>query len=406
MPVYEYKALDKKGKPLKGILDADSEAVVRSRLRAAGNYPVEIKKSRQGVRTAGKATPSFLSQRVRQQEIAAFTRQLATLLGAGIPLVSALAGLVEQTGNTTFKKNIAHIKDFVNEGGSLTNALSLYPQLFSSIYTNMVRAGEASGTLDVVLERLADVAEEQGALRGRLKAALVYPLFMAIIGVGILVVLITYIVPNITQVFVDMKQALPWPTLFLIWLSDVVKSYWWLLLLLAMALVVAFRAALATEQGSRLWDLLRLKAPLIGPVSRKIILARFASTLSSLLGSGVDLITSLQIARSLLNNIHFVEVVDEAIEQINKGRSMTGALSPSPWFPPMFVQMLGVGEQSGELEGMLAKVSTAYEREVESAILAMTALLEPLLIVAMGAAVGFIVLSILLPIFAMNQMVG
>ena len=269
----------------------------------------------------------------------------------------------------------------------------------------MVRSGEASGSLDVVLERLADFGENQKALHAKFKAALIYPIFMAVIGTGILLFLISYIVPNITQVFIDMQRALPLPTRVLILLSDLLRDYWWLGALILAAFSTLIRLFLARPSGRKIWDRIKLIFPIIGAVNRKIILARFASTLGSLLNSGVPLITSLQIVSSLVNNGLVGEVIDEAIEKIEKGKSMSSALESSIWFPPLFLQMIAVGEQSGQLETMLDKVANAYEREVESAIMGMTALIEPIMISAMGAAVGFVVLSILLPIFEMNQMV-
>jgi general secretion pathway protein F len=407
MPVYEYRALDKKGKNLKGIIDAESESQARSKLRSSGKYPVAVKESISKSGLAGKKSGTIgFFERVRSEEINVMTRQLATLLGAGIPLVQALTSLVEQTGNSSLKKIIAQIKESVNEGNTLTQALGEHPKLFASVYVNMVRAGEASGSLDVVLEKLADFGEKQEILKGRLRAALIYPVFMAFIGTAILFVLITYIVPNITQVFNDMGKVLPLPTLFLIALSEFLKSYWWGLLIGACLMVLGVRLFVQKSYGRSVWDLIKLKSPVVGTVIQKVILARFASTLGSLLGSGVGLMTSMKIVRTLVNNVHVSEVIDEAIIQIQKGQNIADSLSSSVWFPPMFVQMIAVGEQSGSLEGMLRKVAKAYEREVETSIVAMTSLIEPIMIVAMGGAVGFVVLSILLPIFEMNQMIG
>lgn len=407
MPVFEYQALDKSGKAIKGIIDADNNAQARIRLRAQGKYPVSIEenKSRQ-TREKWFRSGAGLFERIRTQEISAMTRQLATLMGAGIPLVQALGSMIEQTRNPALKKVIAEIRGSVNEGNTLTAALTEHPRFFSPIFVNMVRAGEASGSLDIVLERLADFSEKQEALRGRLRAALVYPMFMAVVGSGILFVLITYIVPNITQVFNEMDRILPLPTLFLIGLSDFLKAYWWGLLLVGFFAVGALKYYGRTPRGRKVWDLLRLRVPIVGPVVHKVILARIAATLGSLLDSGVGLMTSMQIVRTLVDNVLIAEVIDGAMKQIEKGQSMTGALADSLWFPPTFVQMVAVGEQSGSLEKMLKKVSSAYEREVETAILAMTSLLEPIMIAGMGLAVGFVVISILLPIFEMNQMIG
>jgi len=408
MPVYEYKALDKKGKNLTGMIDADSESAARSKLRSQGRYPVELNVS-SAVSTRMKR-PSILSmdlfQRVSSAEIHVVTRQLGTLLGAGIPLIASLDAIIEQTRNPVLKRSFAQIKEAVNEGNTLTNSLAMHPRLFSSIYINMVRAGEASGSLDVVLERLADFGEKQQQLRGKLKAALVYPLFMAFVGIAILFILVTYVIPNITQVFADMERVLPLPTRILIGLSDFLANYWWTLILFVVLISLAVWLSLKTRKGQIVRDFLKLRMPLVGSVSQKIMLARFGSTLGSLLASGVELLTSMQIVKAILNNLVISEVLDEAIENIGKGRSMTISLKESEWFPPMFVQMIAVGEQSGKLEQMLAKVAEAYEQDAETSMLTMTSLIEPLMITCMGMAVFFVVLSILLPIFEMNQLVG
>ena len=406
MPVYEYTALGQRGNNLKGIVEADSESQARAKLRSSGKFPVSLKESR--VKT-GAASQSWLSSsifnRISSEEVYVITRQLATLHGAGIPLDTALASLVEQTRNPAMKKVLIQIKGKVSEGKTLAQALGDHPKLFSNIFINMIRAGEESGSLTVVLERLADFSENQQALKGRLKAALIYPVFMAFIGSAILLILITYIVPNITQVFKEMEQTLPMPTLFLIGFSAFIKGYWWALLSFGVMIVFLFRILVKTPRGRSLWDLVKLRLPIIGPVAQKIILARFASTLASLNKSGVDFMVAMGIVRTLINNVRIAEVIEEAMEHIRKGKSMTVALSASPWFPPMFVQMIAVGEQSGNLEEMLNKIASAYERDVDSAIKGMTSLLEPMMITLMGLAVGFIVLSILLPIFEMNQMI-
>ncbi len=408
MPVYEYKALDKNGKSRKGIVDADSSSTARKKLRSGGNYPIYIKESsaKAQKKAGGRAISLSLFDRITTKELHIFTRQLATLLGAKIPLVPSLSSLITQTTNPAFKKIIAQIKESVNEGNTLTNAMSEHPKIFSNIYINMIRAGEASGSLDIVLERLADFGEKQEILKGKLTAALIYPMVMALICVGVLIILITYIIPNITQVFVEMDKVLPLPTRILIGMSDFLKGYWFIVVFLIAALGISLKIFIQSKYGRPLWDYILLKIPVIGTVLQKIILARFSSTLSSLLESGVGLIASMEIVKTIMNNSQISQVVDDAISQIREGKSMTVSLGNSPWFPPMFVQMVGVGEQAGTLEKMLKKVADAYEREVESAVVGMTSLIEPIMIVGMGGVVGAIILSILLPIFEMNQMIG
>lgn len=407
MPVYEYTALNTAGKKLKGIIDADSLTAARQKIRQAGSYPVDIKETIPKARTkSGKGfqLPQF-GKRVKQQEIHVATRQLATLLGAGIPLVPALNGLLEQTTNPALRTIIAQIKDGVNEGNSLTTALSEHPRLFSRIYINMVQAGEASGSLDVVLERLAEFGENQQALKSRITAAMIYPIFMALVGMGVLFMLITFIVPSITKVFEGTRQALPLPTVFLIKLSSLLANYWWLLLLLILAGVAAVRYGLSRPAGRRFWDQMKLTLPGLSDLNIKIASARFGRTLSSMLHAGVPLFTSLGIVKNILNNVILGEVIEEAAVELEKGKNLSQILRGSRWFTPMLVQMIAVGEQSGALEKMLEKAAESYEKEVEAKILALTSMIEPIMILTMGVVVSFIVISILLPIFEMNQLI-
>ncbi len=412
MPVYEYTALDAAGKKHKGMLDADSLPVARQKIRQLGKYPVDIRETRPKGRKGAKAVAKsgFFSlqsgPRISQEDIHAATRQLATLLGAGIPLIPALTGLIEQTGNKSFQTIIAQIKDSVNEGNSLTNALSEHPRLFSKVYVNMVHAGEASGSLDVVLERLAEFGERQQALRARLRAALIYPIFMAVVGMVVLFLLITFIVPSITKVFTDRNQALPLTTSLLIQFSTFLQHWWWAVLLLLFAAGVGLRLFLVEHpQGRRIWDRLKLTLPVLKDLNIKIAAASLGRTMSSLLQSGVPLVTSLQIVKNILNNVLLAEILDQAGEELEKGKSLSGFLRGNKYFTPMLVQMIAVGEQSGSLDKMLAKAADSYEKEVEAKVMAMTSMIEPIMILLMGGAVGFIVMSILLPIFEMNQLV-
>ncbi|MGD2126881.1 MAG: type II secretion system inner membrane protein GspF [Desulfobacteraceae bacterium] len=407
MPVYEYTALDKGGKSLNGIIDADSALSARQKLRGTGIYPVEIKETsaRPREKPSRSASLSTLLKRVRSGELSATTRQLSILLGAGVPLVSALEALITQLENPNFKRILAQVKESVNEGNSLAFSLSQHPRIFSQVYINMVRAGEASGSLDVVLDRLAEFSERQQALRGRFRAALAYPIFMACVGTLILFFLVTFVMPNITRIFVEMEQTLPLATIFLIGMSHFLKSYWWVVLLVLAGIALLGKQFTKTAKGQHLWDEVKLRVPILGTISRKMALARFGRTLGSLLQSGVPLLTALEIVRNIVNNVLIAEVIDRAMDEIQEGKTLAVPLSRSRWFPSMMIQMISVGEQSGELERMLHKIADIYEGETESRIMAVTAMLEPAMILAMGLAVGFIVISILLPIFEMNQLV-
>jgi general secretion pathway protein F len=407
MPVYEYRALNSSGKSLKGILDADSDMVAREKLRASGIFPIEIKEAL----SKPKGLPSEpgsvvrLLRGVRPAEVSVMTRQLSTLLGAGVPLIGSLESLVAQITNPTFKKIMAQVKDSVNEGNSLALSLSQHPKVFPSIYVNMVQSGEASGSLDVVMDRLADFGEHQQALRSRFKAALAYPIFMSIVAIIVLFVLVTFIVPNITSVFAEMRQTLPLPTVVLIGVSDFLLSFWWVIVLALFCAILILRRIGKRPRGRYLRDRLKLRIPVVGQLNQKIALGRFARTLGSLLQSGVSLISALQIVSRIVDNVLIQEVIEKAGDEIQKGQSLAGSLSKSPWFSSMAVQMIAVGEQSGDLEGMLYKIAESQEREVESQITALTSMLEPVMILVMGVVVGFIVFSIILPIIEMSQMI-
>jgi general secretion pathway protein F len=407
MPVYEYTALDKAGKNKTGIIDADSAVAARQKLRGTGIFPVEVKETaaRPKDQPAGQVTVSTLFKRVRPGEVSVVTRQLSTLLGAGITLVPALEALITQVANPLLKKIMAQIKESVNEGNSLAFSLSQHPKVFSQIYINMVRAGEASGSLDLVLDRLAEYSEHQQALRGRVKAALAYPIFMFFIGTLVLLFLVTVVVPQITKVFSDMHQTLPLPTLILINVSEFLKSFWWLLLAGLVVAVILLKQFRKTPKGSYIWDEIKIRVPVFGSISLRLAIARFGRTLGNLLDSGVPLLTALEIVRNIVNNVLISDVIDNAMDEIQAGKSLAAPLSRSTWFPPMAIQMISVGEQSGELEKMLNKIADIYEREAESRITVMTSMLEPIMILVMALVVGFMLISILLPIFEMNTLI-
>ena len=408
MPVYEYIALDDRGHRLKGIVDAASAAGARQKLRETRIFPVELKESstqQKGHAPARKALEG-IAGKVGLREISVMTRQLATLLGAGLPLVPSLSVLVSQTAHPRLKKTLAQIREDVNEGNSLTGSLSRHPGIFPPFYVNMIRAGEASGTVNLVLERLADFSESQQTLKTRIRSALAYPLFMFLIGSLVLLFLVAFVVPNITRIFQEMHQTLPGITLLLIAVSRFLQSFWWMILLAAAAGFLALRYAVTqTEKGRRVWDRLKLTAPLFGPVNRKMAVARFSRTLGTLLQSGVPLLSAMEIVRNVVDNRLIADDLQSAGREVEEGQPLSASLARKGFFPPMVIEMIAVGEQSGNLEPMLYRVADSYEREVESRILMMTSLLEPAMVLLMGLIVGFIVVSILLPIFEMNQLV-
>ncbi|MRR15793.1 MAG: type II secretion system protein GspF [Deltaproteobacteria bacterium] len=407
MSVFEYVALDEKGHERKGFVDAPGVSVARQQLREEGIYPVDIHPAREKKDSAlaGVLGIGFF-QKVSAKEVSVFTRQLSTLLGAGIPLVPSFSVLLAQTRKPILQKILAQIRADLNEGKSLTSSMENFPRVFPPFYINMVKAGEASGTINLVLERLADFSENQQALLSKIRSALAYPLIMLLVGSLVIFLLMTFVVPRITEIFSDMKQTLPVITVILITVSNFLKSFWWLIGLAVAAAIAAFKyLTKGTEAGRRFWDSVRLKAPVWGQVNLKIAIARFARTLATLLESGVPLLAALAIVRNVVNNISIGEMIGRAAKDVEEGQSLAAPLTASGIFPPMVTEMIAVGEQSGSLEKMLNRIAVSYETEVQSDIMVMTSLLEPLMILGMGLLVGFIVFSILLPIFEMNQLI-
>ena len=415
MPVFEYKGfLDSNGKPTKGIKDADSIKALRALLKKEGVLATEVKESGQSAKKGkdGAEKGSLLSrevefsflQRVSIEDLALATRQLATLLQAGVPMVDSLSALIDQTENKTLKRVLSKIKTDVNEGSSLGDAMAKH-KAFDHIFVNMVRAGESSGTLDVVLERLADFKEGQAKIRSEISGALMYPIIMVFVGMGNIGVLFTVVVPRITKIFDHAKVQLPIQTRILMFISNTVHDYWWLLLLLFAATVFAFTRWKGSKGGRVQWDTIILMIPVFGPLVRMIAVSRFARTLSTLLASGVSLLTALDIVSNVVDNSRIKKAIDVARDAIREGEDIAAPLKRSKEFPPMVIHMIAIGEKSGQLEQMLNRVAIAYEQRVDVRLKGMMALLSPLLILFMGGAVGFIVFSILTPILQMNTLV-
>jgi len=407
MSVFEYIALDEQGNQRRGFIDAPGMAAARQMLREENVYPVEIRASVPKKESVLSAIIHInVWERVSAADIAVFTRQLSTLLGAGMPLVPSLSILIRQAKEGPFKKTIAQIREQVNEGKSLTEAMSAFPKIFPPFYLNMVRAGEASGTINLVLERLADFSESQQELMGKIKSAMYYPFVMLFVGTFVIFYFMAFLVPKITSTFEDMHQTLPMITVILIAVSRFLKNFWWLILIVLAAGVIAVRyLKKATDAGRRVWDNLKIKLPVFGKINRKIAIARFCRTLATLLQSGVPLLAGMEIVRNIVNNVHIGDAIEKAARDLEEGKGLSGPLTKSGLFPPLVTEMIAVGEQSGTLERMLNRVAAAYETEAQTDVAKMTSLLGPLMVIFMGLIVLFIVVSILLPIFEMNQLV-
>ncbi len=409
MPVYAYKGLNAKGRNVGGIIDADSPKTARLKLRRSGVFPTDLSEETQA--SAASSTSrlsvdlSSYFERITPQDLALMTRQLATLVGAGLPLVECLGALVDQVDNARQKRILSQVRERVVEGGTLADSLKAHPRVFGDLYVNMVRAGEASGALDLVLLRLAEYTERSSALRNKVRAALTYPTLMGIAGGAILFFLLSYVVPKVTRIFKDTHQALPTMTVVLLAISNFASQYWWLILGLLVAAVIALRVSTRTPTGRLRFDQAVLRIPYFGKVLKKVALARFSRTLSTLLLGGIPLLQALDIVKHVVSNMVLQNAIEDGRNSIREGHSMADPLRRSGLFPPLLIHMIAVGEKSGELEAMLSRAADAYDSEVESAVTALSSIMEPMMILFMGGVVLFIVLAILLPIFELNQLV-
>jgi general secretion pathway protein F len=408
MPVFQYKALTAAGKAVQGLREADSPKSLRTVLRRDGVFLTEVLGEQQVKAQAQRevSVRRFVFGRVSAEHLAIATRQLAVLVHAGIPLVDSLTALVEQVDHDRLKRVLGDVKQRVNEGTSLADALAAHPRVFSTLYVNMIRAGETSGALEVVLVRLADFTESQARLRSKIVGTMAYPAAMLAIGSIVLGVLFAVVIPKITKIFEDTRATLPWTTKALIGFSGFVSEYWWALLALAVAGVWSFLRWKRTPAGKMRWHRTVLRLPVFGRLVRLVAIGRFARTLATLLKSGVPLLTAMDIVRNVVGNERLAEVIDQARDAIREGESIAAPLKRSGEFPPLVFHMVAVGERSGALEEMLANVADAYEDQVDTTVAALTSLLEPLMIVAMGVVVAFIVFSVLMPILQINSLAG
>jgi general secretion pathway protein F len=408
MPVFQYKALDAAGKAVQGLKEADSPKALRAVLKREGVFLTEVLGAQEQKAQAARdvSVKRVVLGRVSSTDLAIMTRQFAVLIGAGIPLVESLGALVEQIDHEKLKRIVSDVKQRVNEGASLADALATHPKVFGNLYVNMVRAGESSGALDIVLVRLADFTESQARLRSKIMGTMAYPAFMMAIGTVVLGVLFAVVIPKIVKIFDDSRVALPWYTRALIAFSSFVSDWWWAILIVAAAAAWLFLRWRATKEGRARWDRWVLTIPIFGKLIRIVAIGRFARTLSTLLKSGVPLLAAMDIVRNIVGNTRLAEVIEQARDAIREGESIAAPLKRSGEFPPLVHHMVAVGERSGSLEEMLGNVAKAYEDQVDTTIGALTSLLEPIMIICMGGVVAFIVVSVLMPILQLNTLAG
>jgi general secretion pathway protein F len=382
-------------------------------MRATGVFLTELSESEGDVAATAAATPNRrglnfefnLPVRIPALEKSMATRQLATLVNAGVPLVESLTALVEQTEHRALKAVFARVRERVNEGSTLADAL-VSTGRFENLYVSMVRAGEASGALDAVLLRIADYSEDSVRLNNRVLSILTYPLFMLAFAGVVVGVMATFVLPQITQLLIDQDIELPWYTKAVIGFSDLLRGYWWLLILLIIAAAFGYRAVSRTKRGREVLDRFWLRMPVIGRVIRFLAIARFTRTLGSLLASSVNIVQALNIARHVSNNSVFEAASDMARDAILEGASLAKPLRACGQFPPLVTTMVEVGERSGTLEKMLIKVADTYEEQVETSVTRLTSLLEPVLILVMVGIVGIIIMAVLMPMLQLTESIG
>ena len=401
MPIYEYKALAKGGKTKTGILDADTAKSARDKLRSQGIHVVAISEI-QGTRKKS-FLPNFLAKK-NVSELAMVTRQLATLMESGIPLRESIGALIDQVEDRYMQTAFRDIREKITSGKSFADALAQHPFYFSNLYVNMIRAGETAGNLDVILHKLANYLQAQSRMRGKVSAALAYPLVMMFIGTAVVIFLMTFVIPKLKSVLMAQGKELPLPTFIMVQLSSFIINYWYLLLFGVIGIFVLFKLFLKTSWGKRQFDLAMISMPILGTLFKKQAVSRFAVTFSTLLQSGIPALDCLRILREVVDNAIMAETIDDVAKTIIDGGDIATPLRKSKAFPTLVGYMISVGEKAGRLEEILTKIAEAYDEEVEVSTQKVTSLMEPIMIVLLSSVVGFIVLSIILPIMKMNQL--
>lgn len=405
MPIYQYTGSDKEGNSVKGQVEADSPKGARQKLKRSGVLIFSITEQSAKKGQSELLRLLFGRKSVPVTEMTMMTRQLASLVKANIPLVEAITAVMEQSEHDTMKAILADVRQNVNEGSSLSKACAKHPRVFSPLFINMIDAGEASGTLPLVLVRLADFMESQLRLQTKVRSAMIYPVLMTVVGGGLMLGIFTFVIPRIAKIFDSMNKALPWYTEIILNISNFLVSYWLLLMIIFLVGGAMFRAYIGTEAGKAKKDAFALRAPGFGDVLRMVGVSRFANTMSTLLNGGVPIITALGIAKTVVNNVVLADAITMAQENITEGQSLAGPLKKSGEFPALIIHMISVGERTGELPGMLEMVASTYEEQVTVKIERFTTLLEPLMILVMGGAVGVIVLAVFAPLLQLQQMV-
>jgi type IV pilus assembly protein PilC len=395
---FSYKVRDKAGKLVEGQLEAENAQLVVSKLRSMGYVPIEIEQQGGKALSRDLKIP-FLSDRIKIKDVSVFSRQFATMISSGLSMLRSLYILAEQTESKPLAAVVNQVRLDVERGASLSAALAKHPKAFNRLYVAMVRAGEAGGVLDSVLQRLATTIEKQVELRRKVKSAMTYPAVVSCLVLLLVTAMLLFVIPMFQNIFGQLGGKLPVPTQILINVSNVVRKLWFIVFAVEAAAVFAFRKWINSENGRKRWDTLKLKAPVFGPLAQKTALARFGRTLSALVRSGVPILESLDIVAETAGNWVVANAVRDTQQQVKRGEPLSKRLEEHPVFPPMVVQMMTVGEETGALDEMLDKIADFYDEEVEAMVNGLTSLIEPILIVVMGVVIGGMIIALYLPMF-------
>ena len=402
MPVFSYKAKHGPKKVISGVIEAENQDIALSRLDKMDYFVLSI--TRVGEKTGFKSSLG-LFQRISLKHISLFTRQLSDLLDAGVPLLQSIDILSKQADNTLFSAIMDEIYTDIKDGKSLSESLARYPKLFSPLYINMVASGETGGILESVLSRLADFYEKEEEMKSKIKAALTYPILMFFAGTGTIIVLLTFVIPKLVVMFEDMGQRLPLPTQILVSSSKFIVEFWWVPIAIMFLIIILFKRLKNTKEGGLIIDRWKLAIPLVGKLVQKIEVSRFSRTLATLLENGVPILQSLNIVKNTITNKAISGEIEIAAKDVSEGNKLAASLGKGLWIPDFATNMIAVGEESGALEKTLLKISDTYARQVDRTTKTLTSLLEPAMILIMGSIVGFIVISMLLPIFQINILI-
>lgn len=402
MPAYVWEATTRAGASKKGELEAVDPAAVRTLLRRQGFKSITVKAKPKDLL---EYLP-FLKQKVKEKEVVVFCRIFATMINAGLPLMQCLDLLAQQEANKTFQKIIRAIKEDIEGGMTLTDALKKYPEIFDQLFVNLVAAGESGGILDVILQRLSNYMEKSMKLKAKVKGAMTYPASVLVIAVGVVALLLIKVIPVFQKMFEGMGGELPGPTQFLVNASQFTQDYWWVGVAIIVAIGYAFKRFYATEKGTLTIDAMLLRAPVFGPLIKKVAVAKFTRTLSTMMSSGVPILEGLSIVSKTAGNKIIENALVKVRHSISEGKTIAEPLEEANIFPPMVVQMIAVGEATGALDTMLAKIADFYDDEVDAAVEALTALLEPFMMVFLGGVCGGMIIAMYLPIFKMASVVG